>query len=91
MKRIACVLAVAALLGTTTACHHHNVNTAHCAPCQEGTGHASNEYIPHLPPNVHHHGVQGPAGPPAASYAYPYYTVRGPRDFFLDNPATPGN
>jgi len=25
-------------------------------------------------------------GPPVAQVAYPYYTVRGPRDFLLDNP-----
>ena len=25
-------------------------------------------------------------GPPVAQTAYPYYTVRGPRDFLLDNP-----
>ena len=27
-----------------------------------------------------------PPGPPTAAYAYPYYTVRGPRDFLQDNP-----
>ena len=26
------------------------------------------------------------AGPPTASVTYPYYTVRGPRDFLLDSP-----
>jgi hypothetical protein len=25
-------------------------------------------------------------GPPVGQVAYPYYTVRGPRDFLLDNP-----
>ncbi len=29
-------------------------------------------------------------GPPNASVGYPYYTVRGPRDFLLDNPPTIG-
>lgn len=29
-------------------------------------------------------------GPPAAQTAYPYYTTRGPRDFFLDNPPSIG-
>ena len=29
-------------------------------------------------------------GPPTAQVAYPYYSVRGPRDFFLDNPPTIG-
>ncbi|MEM9828546.1 MAG: hypothetical protein AAF958_18305 [Planctomycetota bacterium] len=30
------------------------------------------------------------AGPPTAQVGYPYYTTRGPRDFFLDNPPTIG-
>lgn len=29
-------------------------------------------------------------GPPSAQVAYPYYTNRGPRDFFLDNPPSIG-
>lgn len=29
-------------------------------------------------------------GPPVAQTAYPYYTVRGPRDFLLDNPPSIG-
>ena len=29
-------------------------------------------------------------GPPTGQVGYPYYTVRGPRDFFLDNPPTIG-
>lgn len=29
-------------------------------------------------------------GPPVAQAAYPYYTVRGPRDFLLSNPPTIG-
>ncbi len=29
-------------------------------------------------------------GPSAAQVAYPYYTTRGPRDFFLDNPPSIG-
>ncbi|HZZ26593.1 MAG TPA: hypothetical protein VFE46_01195 [Pirellulales bacterium] len=32
----------------------------------------------------------GPAGPPAAQVAYPYYTSRGPRDFFANNPPSIG-
>lgn len=30
------------------------------------------------------------SGPPAAQVAYPYYTVRGPRDFLLDDPPALG-
>lgn len=29
-------------------------------------------------------------GPPAAQVGYPYYSVRGPRDFLMDNPPTIG-
>ena len=29
--------------------------------------------------------------PAGAAYAYPYYTVRGPRDFFMKNPPSLGN
>ena len=29
---------------------------------------------------------QGPPGPSAGAVTYPYYTTRGPRDFFLDDP-----
>jgi len=29
-------------------------------------------------------------GPPAAQVTYPYYTVKGPRDFFLDAPVSHG-
>jgi hypothetical protein len=32
----------------------------------------------------------GPAGPPTAAVTYPYYTTRGPRDFFLADPLTIG-
>jgi hypothetical protein len=30
------------------------------------------------------------AGPPTGQVGYPYYTVRGPRDFLVDNPPTIG-
>src|SRR5262249_7682358 len=32
----------------------------------------------------------GPAGPPSAQVSYPYYTTRGPRDFFANHPPTIG-
>ena len=41
----------------------------------------------------HHHlhrEYVGPQGPPSAQVAYPYYTVRGPRDFLMDNPPSIG-
>lgn len=36
-------------------------------------------------------GAQGaPNGPPTGTVAYPYYTTRGPRDFFAANPPSIG-
>lgn len=31
-----------------------------------------------------------PSGPPTAHVGYPYYTLRGPRDFLLNNPPSIG-
>ena len=39
---------------------------------------------PHTPP------MTGPYGPSAPHYGYPYYTTRGPRDFFEANPSSLG-
>lgn len=39
------------------------------------------------------YGSDGPnfvQGPPTGAVTYPYYTVRGPRDFLLDNPRSIG-
>lgn len=36
-------------------------------------------------------GAAGYGGAPTAGVAYPYYTVRGPRDFLLDNPPSIGH
>jgi hypothetical protein len=48
----------------------------------------------HRTPGYPHHHLHreyvGPQGPPTAQVAYPYYTVRGPRDFFIDNPPSIG-
>ncbi len=42
-------------------------------------------------PQSHLGAMPGPAmGPPQPTVTYPYYTVRGPRDYFLDNPPTIG-
>lgn len=41
----------------------------------------------------HHHQAReytGPQGPPTAQVAYPYYTIRGPRDFLMNNPPSIG-
>ena len=37
-----------------------------------------------------HHVFRGPHGPPVTQTTYPYYTLRGPRDFLVDNPPSLG-
>jgi hypothetical protein len=37
-----------------------------------------------------HHNFRGPHGPPVPQITYPYYTLRGPRDFLADNPPSLG-
>ncbi len=45
----------------------------------------------HVGPQSHLGAMPGPAmGPPAPTVTYPYYTTRGPRDYFLNNPPTIG-
>ena len=45
----------------------------------------------HRGPQSHMGGMPGPAdGPPSPTVTYPYYTTRGPRDFFAANPASIG-
>jgi len=38
----------------------------------------------------HYRPAEEPAGGPVGQYAYPYYTLRGPRDFLVDNPPSIG-
>jgi hypothetical protein len=45
----------------------------------------------HRGPQSHLGAMPGPAmGPPAPTVTYPYYTTRGPRDYFADNPPSIG-
>ncbi len=57
-------------------------------------GHYGPHGGPHGTPGFPHHHFDreyvGPPGPPTAQVAYPYYTIRGPRDFLLDNPPSIG-
>ncbi len=49
-----------------------------------GAEHPYGGQIPHTD------GFAGPHGPVSPTYAYPYYTTRGPRDFFHCHPSTIG-
>ena len=71
-----------------------NVSTG-CRACGLGWQHGGLDYSEGLATGNPCHmapGRQSPhiAGPPTAGVAYPYYTVRGPRDFLIDNPPSIG-
>ena len=57
-------------------------------PGLRGINHPYGKKIPHTA-NMST-GMQFPGGGQAPSYAYPYYTTRGPRDFLMDNPPSIG-
>ena len=96
---LALVVAVLSMSG----CNHHNLACNGCqdgcqSGCQDGCqtcGPLHEGMIGNgLPARVGHvpHGYNtGPTGPPTASYAYPYYTTRAPRDFLQDNPPSIGH
>ena len=57
-------------------------------------GYGAYRYQPHcrvgLQARNMHHNFHGPHGPPVAQITYPYYTLRGPRDFLADDPPNLG-
>jgi hypothetical protein len=68
-----------------------------CTPGPLGFGQGGHDYSSHLQPGLlGHHAGQNlnnrpfTPGPPTGQVGYPYYTVRGPRDFLVDNPPTIG-
>ena len=63
---------------------HHGLIGAHHG-AHHGNG---NDRIPRLPQGMYQQA--GPAGPPTANVAYPYYTLRAPRDFLMANPPSIG-
>jgi hypothetical protein len=46
--------------------------------------------VAHLPHGYMQEQMDGRDAPPSGTYAYPYYTLRAPRDFLLNNPPTIG-
>jgi hypothetical protein len=96
MKRALLLVAFVCLTNFGCQIHTRHMAKDGCQDCGPGgkgqyaSCHAQRraDYVPQIP---HHYYKQvGPAGPPTAAYAYPYYTTRGPRDFFLNNPSTIG-
>jgi len=95
MKRAMFGLALAFILMSSTGCEllqRRQCNSCNgnlgCRPCNLGWQRGGTDYQRHL---GHHGGPAQPvAAPGAAQVAYPYYTTRGPRDFFVDDPPTIG-
>lgn len=79
-------LALAFLVGCQSSGRHDG-----CPQCRHGGGARmadglmSGRYARNASSEV----VEDP-GPAAAAVAYPYYTMRGPRDFLINNPPTIG-
>ena len=84
---------VLALLAIGSGCQHHNLT---CNSCGNGNSNISNTCGPTRnngrPVHVSHAQNQAMnQGPQAGSYAYPYYTTLGPRDFLMNNPPSIGS
>jgi hypothetical protein len=81
-------------------CHHGCQNCGYrhgCVAGPLGWQQGGLDYSSHLQPGLlgHHAGRAlnnrpFTPGPPTAHVGYPYYTVRGPRDFLVDDPPTIG-
>lgn len=61
-------------------CHHGH----------HGMGVPGPTRVPHVPLGYMHQQNAGPPGPETSTYAYPYYTLRAPRDFLMDDPPSIG-
>lgn len=89
-----------ALIGFTLAmssgCNLHNnrCNSCNgalgCRPCNVGWQRGGTDYGAHLSHSQYTQDPNVGSGTPAPAVAYPYYTVRGPRDFFANNPPSIG-
>ncbi len=92
MRRLVLLIAVASF--AFVGCNH-NQRQGSCRSCGPGGWGANRQaqrqadFVP--PVSKHFYKQTGPAGPPSAAVAYPYYTTRAPRDFLMDQPPTIGN
>ena len=73
---------ISAFTGCQSACHD-------CRGCRGGLLHHGGHGM-HGAGGHHYRPETEPAGGPVGLYAYPYYTIRGPRDFLVDNPPSIG-
>jgi hypothetical protein len=97
MKRLLLLTVLALLLPMQVGCLRHQARPSHTGcSCYGGglVGHAIGSNAAHAMHETqgwrHHQPQMGPAGPPVGTVAYPYYTLRGPRDFLASNPPSIG-
>lgn len=102
MKRLVVLLCLVAACAALTGCNECNTRRNGCDTCGAGLGGRLGQgrcrgcgvgglLSGGLCSNCsrgrnHNSAEQMGGGPPMAQYAYPYYTVRGPRDFLVNNP-----
>ena len=74
--------------------HHNNCNSCNgplgCKPCNVGWQRGGTDYGAHLSHSQYRTDPNVGSGVTAPQTAYPYYTNRGPRDFFANNPPSIG-
>ncbi|HJN07472.1 MAG: hypothetical protein QGH33_13540 [Pirellulaceae bacterium] len=93
MRKAFLALAAFAILAASGC--HHNLAQNGCSDCgggyAGGGGNARPDRVARLPHGAVHQ-MNNPAngGPPSATTAYPYYSVRAPRDFLSPNPPSIG-
>jgi hypothetical protein len=90
------VLLALSLIGSTGCLRHYagHCNTCNgpigCRPCPMAWQRGGTDYGAHLSHSQYRHDNQVGSGVTSATVGYPYYTVRGPRDFLANNPPTIG-
>jgi hypothetical protein len=84
MKRVLLVLLMAVLLlPAASGCQAMRSNTGENRCGRPGCGGLLKNLLC-CPPQRY------PGGPESPTYGYPYYIIRGPRDFLIDNPPSIG-
>ncbi|MEC8558267.1 MAG: hypothetical protein VXZ82_24935 [Planctomycetota bacterium] len=102
MNRVLLGLALVVTISCSTGCEILNNKCRSCKTCASGCRPSTigwqrggTDYQRFLTKNCNRSCKTMPASgvgsPGAAQVAYPYYTTRGPRDFFVNNPPTIGN
>ena len=85
---VLCAAGSGCVCGRGANCHQSACNACDGGGCQNCSILGGGGLVGRL--GSHHADPGVMSGPPTAQVAYPYYTVRGPRDFLLDDPPSLG-